>query len=269
VNFEEVKVGRIYGVAARARRKAAELPTRARALDKVNHKDWHKRRVKVQYLDGRIEGLEEWVPTSRILAPWSDVKAIIRDEQRGQHLLELGQEYDEVVLDAIDIVLQSTGEEDLHSPDRGALSIPGPRVAGLRRVAERAGFMESADIRSVRDAFIDRRGTAHYPIAYVEKLVRAFASAEPETVTRHIELEERKLKAEGYLPGESFSHHWLEKQQPGFALARSWAGFENEVRVLREQIERLVGVCEMAAAALVAAGQDAEARRIRRALRGL
>jgi len=46
-------------------------------------------------------------------------------------------------------------------------------------------------------------------------------------------------------------------------------GFQNELKALRELIERLVGICEMAAYALEAAGQQSEAPRVRRATKGL
>jgi hypothetical protein len=106
-------------------------------------------------------------------------------------------------------------------------------------------------------------------MAFIERIARAFAAVEPEAVIRHIEREEGELKARGYLPGESVSHLLLEKHQPAFSLARSWAGFENEIKALRAQIERLARICEMAAYALEAAGQESEARRVRRAIKGL
>jgi hypothetical protein len=224
--------------------------------------------VKVRFLEGRTEGLEEWVPTSRILARWTEVRSILRDEERGQRLERLGEKTDRVTEEAIDLVLQSTGEEHLHSPYSGALSLLSSDVSELRRVADRAGFRDSVDVVSVPNAFVDRHDKAHYPIAFIGKLARAFAAAEPDTVTRHVELEERQLREEGYLPWERFSHEWLEKRSPAFAVARSWAGFENELKMLRDQVQRLANLCEAAAAALGRAGQEQEARRILRGLRG-
>ena|SRR6266511_5923754 len=96
----------------------------------------------------------------------------------------------------------------------------GPLTLGLRcRLMDGSN---SVEVRAVRYAFVDRHGTAHYPIEFVDRIARAFAAAEPEAVIRHIEREEDELKAKGYLPGESFSHLWLEKRQPAFSLAWSW-----------------------------------------------
>src|SRR5437879_5361 len=117
-------------MAAGARRKPAERPVRVKAMDRLDHKEWRRRRVKVRHMEGRTEGLEEWISSSRILAEWGQVKAIVRDEEREQRLSDLAREYDGVVEDAVDIVLQSTGEEHLHSPHDGALSIPASSVAG-------------------------------------------------------------------------------------------------------------------------------------------
>ena len=74
VTLDEVKVGRTYGVAAMARRKAAEMPFRAKVVDKLGHKDWRKRRVKVPHLEGKLAGLEQRVTSSHVLAPWSEVR---------------------------------------------------------------------------------------------------------------------------------------------------------------------------------------------------
>ncbi|MBK6559949.1 hypothetical protein [Candidatus Amarobacter glycogenicus] len=72
-----------------------------------------------------------------------------------------------------------------------------------------------------------------------EKLARAFAAAEPNSVTLDIEAEEEKLLAQGYGPGDRFWHDYLRKKRPAFALARQWAGTEHERARLNKEIVRL------------------------------
>lgn len=55
---------------------------------------------------------------------------------------------------------------------------------------------------------------------------------------------------------------------PGFALARYWAGHEEEIAFLRAEIERLRGLVQTAADVLVKNGAESEGWRIRRALDG-
>lgn len=38
-------------------------------------------KVRIRYLDGEYEGLEEWVPKTRLLVPWEDVEAFCKDER--------------------------------------------------------------------------------------------------------------------------------------------------------------------------------------------
>jgi hypothetical protein len=39
-------------------------------------------RVRIRRLDGEYEGLEEWVPRTRLLVLWSYVEALMEDERR-------------------------------------------------------------------------------------------------------------------------------------------------------------------------------------------
>ncbi|MEW6172197.1 MAG: hypothetical protein AB1510_03915 [Bacillota bacterium] len=39
-------------------------------------------KVRIRYLDGEYEGLEEWVPKSRLVVSWDDAQAFCEDEKR-------------------------------------------------------------------------------------------------------------------------------------------------------------------------------------------
>ena len=115
---------------------------------------------------------------------------------------------------------------------------------------------------------MDRFGSMHLPVRVAEKLAHAYATAEPEIVLMYIEGQENEFKVRGYEPGERFWHEELRMSMPGLALARYWAGHEEEIAVLRSEIERLRKLVGAAAGALVDAGAEREEWRIRRALDG-
>lgn len=46
-------------------------------------------KVKVRWLDGEYEGLEEWVPKIRLVAPWEEKEALLEDERRMFAALEI------------------------------------------------------------------------------------------------------------------------------------------------------------------------------------
>lgn len=77
----------------------------------------------------------------------------------------------------------------------------------------------------------------HLPVEVAEKLAHAYASAEPEMVLMSIEDFESEYKAKGYEPGKRYYHDILREKTPGFALARYWAGHEEEVAQLHHEIE--------------------------------
>ncbi len=101
-----------------------------------------------------------------------------------------------------------------------------------------------------------------------EKLARAFAAAEPNSVTLDIEAEEEKLLAQGYGPGDRFWHDYLRKKRPAFALARQWAGTEHELARLNKEIVRLQNLLGMAVSDLRTAGSVREANRLERMIVG-
>ena len=78
----------------------------------------------------------------------------------------------------------------------------------------------------------------------------------------HIEDEEREYKAKGYEPGDSFSHSYLREKTPGFALARYWAGHEEEVAEPRAEIERLRALVSSAAEILEKSRKEPEGWRL-------
>jgi hypothetical protein len=47
------------------------------------------------------------------------------------------------------------------------------------------------------------------------------------------------MRLHGNTPGERSWHSYLREKAPGFAIARQWAGLEQEAEMLRKEIARL------------------------------
>ena len=39
-------------------------------------------KVRIRWLDGEYEGMEEWVPQIRLVVPWEQAEALLEDERR-------------------------------------------------------------------------------------------------------------------------------------------------------------------------------------------
>jgi hypothetical protein len=70
------------------------------------------------------------------------------------------------------------------------------------------------------------------------------------------------------VPGRKTGRLHSTPVQPGWALARQWAGFEQEVEQLKKEIARLRQLITRAAHELRDAGADQKSRRLLRALDG-
>ena len=224
-----------------------------------------KGQIKIRYEDGPHPGLEEYVRPQSIICPWGQRKAVERDEQRIQRLADhhAGSRADRALAWAITAVLCSTGEPSAWCEPDG-VTMPEEEID---RIIDRAGLKErAADLHPL--AFCDREGNVHLPIEAAEAVGRAFAAAEPETVLMSIEDDAGELKVRGYEPGERFSHDYLREESPGYALARQWAGHDQEVEQLRKEIGRLRRLVSMAEHDLRAAGKDLQATKLRRAVEG-
>lgn len=141
------------------------------------------------------------------------------------------------------------------------------RASALREMARLAGLPQSLEDLH-EGAYVDRHDNMYLPLELGERLAHAYAAAEPEIVLMYIEDQESEYKARGYEPGERYYHDLLREHTPGFALARHWAGHQEEVEMLRTEIERLRGLVRSAAAVLKDAAQEREAWRLLRALDG-
>ena len=160
--------------------------------------------------------------------------------------------------------MEATGYADGGAEEDGTVHM---EAVELREIARLAGLPQNLeDLHEA--AYVDRFGEMHLPVEVAEQLAHAYASAEPEMVLLSIEDFELEYKAKGYEPGQRYYHDILRAETPGFALARYWAGHEEEITQLRGEIERIRKLVESAAVVLEKLGQEREGWRLRRALDG-
>ena len=251
-------IGRAY--AYREKRSTGQPMLKVTLLDQVGRKG----KLKIRFEDGPHPGLEEYVSTRQIVVPWGERRAVLRDEERAARLDEHAREFFDAALgEAASAVLESTGEPGADVTPTGTVMDEDE----LQRIMDRAGLQgEPADLHPL--AFRDRSGGVHLPLEAAVGLARAFAATEPKTVVGYLDDREEEYRLRGNRAGERWWHEYLREKSPSFAIARQWAGLEQEAEMLRQEIARLRMLISSAAYDLKAAGEERKSRRLLRALEG-
>lgn len=219
------------------------------------------RQCRIRYEDGELEGFDEWVSTFRIVCPWGQRKAFLRDEERRVKLHAADDEiWDSVVEDAICHVTTASGEYGGFA--KGWTTDP----ASAQRFWDRAR-LKGTPLEYDPLNFANRDGEWHLSFKTALHASRSFAAAEPEIVDLYLRNLENQLKAKGFEPGSSFEHELLRQWSPGIALARSWTQ-RSRGYAAEKEIERLRELVHTAARYLRNAGEYEDARRIELALEG-
>ena len=251
----QIEVGQKY--AMRVKVSAGEPLLQVQVVEKTGRRG----QVKVRRLSEPHLGLEEYVKTRQLIVPWAERQTFLRDEEWARAFDEARTRPNQALAGAIETVMYSTGYTSASADDDGTVHMPQEDLRDMARVAGLTQKLE--DLHPL--VYVDRGGYMHLPLEVAEKLAHAYANAEPEMVLMYVEDEENEDRARGFEPGERFYHDWLREHMPGYALARYWAGHEQDVAFLRKEIERLRRVVDSAADALVKAGAEQEGWRVRRA----
>jgi len=226
-------------------------------------------KVKVRHVEGELTGLEEFVHATHLRCRWKDWSKVERDEREELAFYERMEDEDGiegVIAKAVSDVLVSSGE-DLWVYDHTTYSrVYAHSVAGLERVADRAGVTDRP--WRGRPCFKNRDGDIYMPNRMLLDVALAFAQAEPETVNLYLDTEEQELLQEGYATGKRYLHKWALEKKPAWALARSWTIKEGARDHLLEEMERLRSLLRQAVSELRDAGKDRVAARLERALAG-
>ncbi|MHB1344026.1 MAG: hypothetical protein ACYCX3_06670 [Thermoleophilia bacterium] len=253
-----IEVGHKYGM--REKVSPGEPLIQVQMLEKAGKRG----HVKVRRLSEPRAGLEDWVKTRQLIVPWGERHAFLKDEDREAQFDLARPKPNQALAGAIETIMHATGYDDAGADDDGTVHMD---AAELRELARLSGLPRKLeDLHPL--AYVDRHGDLHLPLAVAEQLARAYASAESESVLMYIEDEEKEYKYRGNEPGGRFWHDELRRRTPGFALARYWAGHEEEIAYLRAEIDRLRGLVVNAADTLASKGLYSEAGHIRLALEG-
>jgi hypothetical protein len=247
--------GKLYAV-----REPGQALRKAKAIELVRRGKW-----RVEFVD-EDPPLIDYARAAHILCPWKEHKALLRDEERFARLKSVSDRTfpgDDHPLDhAVMWVLDSTGE-----PGLGAMhGWMGASPDTWERLCARAGLPDLPDEHRV--VYTDRTGEVIAPWQTVLAVCKAFADAEPRTVLRHVEEEERRLHLASLDPATSYVLELLERYRPAFALLRSWAGFNVALAEKDEEIDRLRKIISRTIHELRRSGHDDLARKVERLLKG-
>jgi hypothetical protein len=120
------------------------------------------------------------------------------------------------------------------------------RESEVQRILDRTG-LETEPARLHPLGYVDRGGDVNLPLDAMVAVAKAFAAAEPQTVVQYLDDREEELRIRGHQPGDRWYHDYLRELSPGYALARQWAGLEQEAELLRKEISRLRSLVSRAA----------------------
>ena len=246
--------------AYRARVRAYGEPVRP--VEVVKEGPPRSNKVRVRWLDGEYEGLEEWAPKIRLLAPWEEAEVFLEDERQMLAAVEVSEGVsDEVTWEAASEVFGALSE---HSSPQEEIFL------GYRAIEDDLLFVQDLDAAALKlgldkdvmldepYAFVDRLGWYRAPFQTAVKVAKDLCRRFPQEVLGHVQKEEDELRQELVSGGPVPSHAWwvdsapyreraeerLRKVEPVHALVREWCGREaseefDQVLALREEVDRL------------------------------
>lgn len=155
-------------------------------------------KVKVRWLDGEYEGLEEWVPKVRLVVPWDEKEALLEDERRMFAALEAsGDVYGTTTYRAVETVFfavpQEAGAEvllGLRAAKRELLSIDNVEAAAMRL------GLDAEALLSEPHSYVDRFGEYRASFGVAVKVAKHCCERFSREILRHLREEEEELRRE-------------------------------------------------------------------------
>lgn len=251
-------IGRRFAYRERVREYGQEI----RPVEVTKEGPPSSNKARVRWLDGEYEGLEEWVPKVRLLAPWGEAEALLEDERRLLAALEASRDaYDEAICEAASEIFgalseRSTPEEEVFfgykAVERKLLVVQNLEATTRRLGLDREGMLAEPH------AFVDRFGCYKAPFRTAVGVARRCCERFPREILGRIRKEEDELRRElvsGHaVPSDArwvdpdtyreWAEARLEEVEPIHALIREWCGQEAregfaEVLALREEVDGL------------------------------
>jgi hypothetical protein len=266
-----------------------------RPVEVLQHAPKPSRKVRIRWLDGEYDGLDQWVPGSRLLVEWHEREAFLSDEVRLAAVLEAseGVRFLDARWQAVMYAFYSAPDtEFVHGDD-------GSGCQGLGHSRDAQGTFEidlfdhretwfgrtKSDLLDESLAFVDRFGTYYAPFAVAEKAARWICERYADDVLETVGKEEAELRDEAVrgrvvdgkrgrddyvIPRENCAEY-LRKKEPIYAVVREWCGGVssdrwNELEALREHNARLRTLVSETASFLRRNRHFAKAGELRRAI---
>ena len=241
-------------------------------------------RVFVRFIDDDFEGREDWVPPSRLKAPWGEVDALRSYEARWAAARRITAEamdaVDPIEVEAVELVLG--GFSDLpfyagYGKDEGLLFL-----CDLQAAFEEFD-VDPAEMLATEGSFKDDgRFVAVWPAALTAaQRVAARRAEKLQAEMRGDEVEYREKAIHGdhhrsrdgrsWFTPPDFFREQLERAERVHAVISGWCGVESgdrfdELVALRAEVVRLGAIVTRAAEALDRAGLTKQARKLERDL---
>jgi hypothetical protein len=228
-------------------------------------------KVRARWLDGEYEGLEEWVPWVRVLVPWEEAEAFLRDERRELEALEasegsLGRITWEAVVEVFDSLMDAIPAWE----DEGQqISIYWQRegeglllIHNFEAIAPELG-LDPEVLLAEPHAYVDRFGSYNATLQTALWVAKHCCRHFGQHVLRKVRATEDALRTAavtGYYspPGRTQDTHRMHPDQivaewhakePIFTLVREWCGVPpaeslDLARGAAAEVERLGNIIE-------------------------
>jgi hypothetical protein len=169
VRLEEVDTVSDAGRRFAYRERARTPGDPARPVELVKEGPPRSQKVRVRWLDGEYEGLDEWVPAVRLVAPWEEAGALLQDGRSMLAALEAsGDVHNSVPYRAAELVFfaipQEAGAEvffGIRAIERELLVIDDLEAATVRL------GLDAEALLSEHLAYVDRSGAYRAPFGVV------------------------------------------------------------------------------------------------------
>lgn len=259
-------VGRHFAYRERARSPGEPV----QPVEVVKEEPPRSNKAKVRRLDGEYEGLEEWIPKVRLVAPWEEAEALLEDERRMFEALDsTGDVYDTVPYKAVRMVFIALPPgEGSDSVFFGYKAIESEllNIEDLDAAQKRLG-LSAEELLAEPHSYVDRFGEYKAPFEVAVKVAKHCCRTFTQDVLRYAQAEEDALKdavVSGYYAfPERRYRSWRDKdgfeilrtraeerlaeEKPIFDLIREWCGQDavgefRQVLELREEVDRLRGL---------------------------
>lgn len=242
--------------------------------------------MRVRWLDGEYDGLDQWVPEVRLVVPWEEAADLVRDEDQLLRLRALQPDPPEkAIADAVSTVWFATAEDNVFFDVRDRR----PLELTVVHVEDRDDAIQPLidDLLGSPGAYVDSAGDLHVGQVAAIQVAVHLARRWPERVLAYAEREVERLRVAvrtgwyeselhddgGFRVDKDKCRQWLEEKEATAAVIRQWCGAGvvdayDEVSDLRGEVDRLGRLLEDTARWLRQAGHPQKAAALLNRWRG-